>query len=110
MIAKGVRFNAVKKPKGKYHSTQIWVFIFKCEYCGNNIKVITDPENCDYKFLAGAKRIFRTDVARDGTVVDQRKVKPKETNEFTKLEKKMKNPNKIRTSLGQLQGMIEFNN
>lgn len=74
MIAKGVRFNAEKKRGliysfmnnlmciiswivGKYMSSSIWEFKMRCPHCSNIIIVETDPENCDYKYKEGAKRI-----------------------------------------------------
>jgi hypothetical protein len=56
-IAKGVRFNANKRAIGKFHSTTILEFSFNCK-CGNRIKVETDPEKCDYKYVAGKKFTF----------------------------------------------------
>lgn len=88
MIAKGVRFNADKKQIGNFHTTKIWEFSFNCRFCPNKIKVHTDPEKCDYNYVAGAYRIFDTENATEGTVIDLQKEKEKKNNPFARLEGK----------------------
>ncbi|CAD8101463.1 unnamed protein product [Paramecium primaurelia] len=60
MIAKGVRFNAVKREGkmkffmiyqvGQFHSTIILQFSMLSPSCKNTIVCKTDPENCDYNY------------------------------------------------------------
>lgn len=73
MMAKGKRFNAVKKAVGKYLSTTIWEFTIVCKACPEKIKVQTDPKNTDFQVVSGARRIFRTENSTDGVIVDAAK-------------------------------------
>jgi coiled-coil domain-containing protein 130 len=57
LIAKGVRFSALKKKTGKFLSTDIFQFAFKCKLCKSQIVVETDPKNSEYKFIEGAYKI-----------------------------------------------------
>lgn len=56
MIAKGVRFNAEKKQVGNYYSTKIWSFTMKSACCKHEIVIQTDPKNCEYVIMKGARR------------------------------------------------------
>lgn len=56
MIAKGVRFNAEKKQVGNYYSTKIWSFSMKSPCCKHDIVIQTDPKNCEYVIISGARR------------------------------------------------------
>ncbi|KAK4410355.1 Coiled-coil domain-containing protein [Sesamum angolense] len=56
MIAKGVRFNAEKKQVGNYYSTKIWSFTMKSACCKHEIVIQTDPQNCEYVIISGARR------------------------------------------------------
>lgn len=60
MIAKGVRFNSIKTWVGNFHTTKIYEFRMKCPQCPQKFVVRTDPENCEYLYVSGAKRIFQT--------------------------------------------------
>jgi coiled-coil domain-containing protein 130 len=60
MIAKGVRFNAVKKKgkniltiAGRYMGTIIFQFNMLCPGCKNEMVIKTDPENCEYLLVSG---------------------------------------------------------
>ncbi len=53
MIAKGVRFNAVKKKCGRYLGTIILQFIMPCPQCKNTLVIKTDPKNCEYLLVSG---------------------------------------------------------
>lgn len=55
MIGKGVRFNAEKKQVGNYYSTKIWSFAMKSACCKNEIVIQTDPKNCAYVIVSGAR-------------------------------------------------------
>lgn len=59
LIGKGVRFNAEKKQIGNYHSTKIWSFSMRSPCCQTRIEVQTDPKNCEYQIVAGARRKVR---------------------------------------------------
>ncbi|KAL9226032.1 hypothetical protein vseg_001887 [Gypsophila vaccaria] len=56
MIAKGVRFNAEKKQVGNYYSTKIWSFSMKSACCQHEIVIQTDPKNCEYVIIKGARK------------------------------------------------------
>lgn len=56
MIAKGVRFNAEKKQVGNYYSTKIWSFSMKSACCKHQIVIQTDPKNCEYLVMSGARK------------------------------------------------------
>ncbi|CAI9096296.1 OLC1v1032400C1 [Oldenlandia corymbosa var. corymbosa] len=56
MIAKGVRFNAEKKQVGNYYSTKIWSFTMKSACCKQEIVIQTDPQNCQYVIISGARK------------------------------------------------------
>jgi len=52
-VSKGVRYNAEKRQCGKYLSTKLWEFTMLCHRCKGIIKIQTDPQNRDYKFICG---------------------------------------------------------
>ena len=41
---------------GKYYTTIIYKFRMKCHLCDQYFEIQTDPANCDYKILSGARR------------------------------------------------------
>jgi len=55
-IGMGVRYNSEKKQVGKYYTTIIYKFRMKCHLCDQYFEIQTDPANCDYKILSGARR------------------------------------------------------
>uniref|UniRef100_A0A8C4R035 Probable splicing factor YJU2B n=1 Tax=Eptatretus burgeri TaxID=7764 RepID=A0A8C4R035_EPTBU len=55
-IGMGVRYNAEKTKVGKYYTTPIHRFRMKCHLCDNYIEIQTDPANCDYVIVSGARR------------------------------------------------------
>ena len=56
MIAKGVRFNAVRKKAGRYLGTTIFEFTMPCTHCKNTIIIRTDPKSCEYLLMSGCIR------------------------------------------------------
>ncbi|OAA46441.1 DUF572 domain-containing protein [Beauveria brongniartii RCEF 3172] len=56
LIGQGVRFNAEKRPAGRYHTTPIWSFRFRHAACGGAIEMRTDPKNTAYVVVSGATR------------------------------------------------------
>ncbi|GFP92118.1 coiled-coil domain-containing protein 130, partial [Phtheirospermum japonicum] len=65
MIAKGVRFNAEKKQVGNYYSTKIWSFTMKSACCSHEIVIQTDPQNCEYLIISGARKKIEEYDAKD---------------------------------------------
>ncbi|XP_078354041.1 coiled-coil domain-containing protein 130 homolog [Oculina patagonica] len=55
-IGMGVRYNAEKKRVGNYYTTPIYRFRMKCHLCDNHFEIETDPKNCDYVIVSGARR------------------------------------------------------
>jgi len=69
-IGKGTRYNAKKKKKGKYFSTTIWEFHMKCASCPQKFIIRTDPENRDYTFVEGIRRMRKTFTRTSGSSRD----------------------------------------
>jgi len=44
---------------GKYMTSTIWEFKMRCPSCSNTIIVETDPENTEYNYKEGARRIVK---------------------------------------------------
>jgi len=55
-IGMGVRYNAQKRKVGNYYTTPIYKFRMKCHLCDQHFEIQTDPKNCDYVILSGARR------------------------------------------------------
>lgn len=70
MIAKGVRFNAEKKQVGNYYSTKIWNFTMKSACCRHEIVIQTDPKNCEYVIIKGARRKVEEYDAVDAEILE----------------------------------------
>ncbi|XP_021723890.1 coiled-coil domain-containing protein 130-like [Chenopodium quinoa] len=70
MIAKGVRFNAEKKQVGNYYSTKIWSFTMKSACCKHEIEIHTDPKNCEYVIVKGARRKIEEYDAEDAEILE----------------------------------------
>ena len=87
MVAKGVRFNSIKTWVDNFHSTKIYMFRMKCPVCPQKFVVKTDPENCDYIYVSGARRIFQTaDCTDESRIRDEEAQKKIRENPFAKLE------------------------
>ncbi|KAK9861207.1 hypothetical protein WJX84_011653 [Apatococcus fuscideae] len=90
LIGKGVRFNAEKKQIGNYHSTKIWSFSMRSPCCQTRIEVHTDPKNCEYQIVAGARRKAEAYTAEDAGVMeldDPAEAAAAARDPFTKLER-----------------------
>lgn len=86
MVAKGVRFNSIKTWVGNFHTTKIYEFRMKCPQCPQRFVVRTDPENCDYIYVSGAKRIFQTkDCTDESRIRDEEAQRKIKENPFAKL-------------------------
>mmetsp|Transcript_8270 Transcript_8270/g.11511 ORF Transcript_8270/g.11511 Transcript_8270/m.11511 type:complete len:276 (-) Transcript_8270:484-1311(-) len=55
-LGKGTRFNSTKKAVGKYYSTTLWLFEFKCPSCSSSFELRTDPKNSDYICASSLRR------------------------------------------------------
>ena len=59
----------------------------KCPQCPQKFVVRTDPENCDYIYVSGAKRIFQASDCKDESRIRDESVQRKvDENPFFKLE------------------------
>lgn len=88
-IGMGVRYNAEKTKVGMYYTTPIWKFHMKCHLCDNYFDIQTDPANCDYVILSGARRKEqRWDPAENEQIVTEDKNDQKKlaTDAMFKLE------------------------
>lgn len=76
----------------------------KCPQCPQKFVVRTDPENCDYIYVSGAKRIFQvgdcTDQSRIRDEAVQRKI---DEDPFFKLETQFKD----KEAYGAMEHVIE---
>ena len=63
----------------------------KCPQCPQKFVVRTDPENCDYIYVSGAKRIFQvTDCTDESRIRDEAVQCKVDENPFFKLETQYK--------------------
>ncbi|KAI1100647.1 DUF455 domain protein [Jackrogersella minutella] len=88
LIAQGVRFNAVKKKVGVYHSTPIFAFRMRHADCAGAIEIRTDPQNTAYVVAEGGKKRDTGDspAAGDPILTDKER-EGLRTSAFAKLEK-----------------------
>ncbi|XP_053226895.1 probable splicing factor YJU2B [Podarcis raffonei] len=109
-IGMGVRYNAEKKKVGNYYTTPIYRFRMKCHLCPNHIEMQTDPANCDYVIVSGARRKEeRWDVeANEQIVATAHEEKQKlETDAMYRLEHGSKDQSKLQRALPTLQNIQE---
>ncbi|XP_015759660.1 PREDICTED: coiled-coil domain-containing protein 130 homolog [Acropora digitifera] len=108
-IGMGVRYNAEKKRVGNYYTTPIYRFRMKCHLCDNHFEIETDPKNCDYVIVSGARRKEeRWDPSATETVelTDREDAKKMATDPMYKLEHGVKDQQKskaVQPTLDQLQ-------
>lgn len=84
-LAKGKRFNAKKEANGKYYTTQLWKFEFKCPSCDALLELRTDPANSDY---AVARALRRKVEEYSGQVIIDTDHRAKNPGPIERLEKK----------------------
>lgn len=110
IIGQGVRFNAVKKRVGSYHTTPIWSFRFKHAACGGAIEIRTDPQNTAYVVTEGAKkRDTGEDKVMDGdqVVLTDQEREALRKNAFAKLEKTIEDREQIKESKQRIGELLE---
>ncbi|XP_064625082.1 probable splicing factor YJU2B [Lineus longissimus] len=109
-VGMGVRYNAEKSKVGMYYTTPIYKFRMKCHLCDNYIEMQTDPQNCDYVILSGARRKEqRWDASQNEQIVtdDRDKIKKLATDPMFKIDHEATDKTKIKTALPGL-GEIEL--
>jgi len=114
-VSKGVRYNAEKRQCGKYLSTKLWEFTMLCHRCKGIIKIQTDPQNRDYKFICGLQpKVEKFDHKDAGTTLlldEQEKAKaakdPMFRVELGVDDQDVKKEKKRKRSLGDLVSYAE---
>ena len=56
VVRKGTRFNAKKNEIGKYLSTLIYEFRFKCYECKSSCSIRNDPQSRDFIYYQGIRK------------------------------------------------------
>ncbi|KJP88742.1 hypothetical protein AK88_01623 [Plasmodium fragile] len=92
-VYKGERFNSERRQVGFYLSTPFYSFTFTCKKCPNEIVFETNPKDCSYDVIKGARKKneqFENVLTEQGrnnvNSIDFEKNKKKKTNPFLLLE------------------------
>ncbi|ANQ10890.1 Uncharacterized protein PCOAH_00053540 [Plasmodium coatneyi] len=92
-VYKGERFNSERRQVGFYLSTPFYSFTFTCKKCPNVIAFETNPKDCSYDVIQGARKKneqFENVLTEQGrnnvNSIDFEKNKKKKTNPFLLLE------------------------
>ena len=111
MIAKGVRFNSIKKKCGRYLGTIIFQFDMKCPHCKNEIVIKTEPKSCEYLLVKGViKYILDYDEEKIGTIKVQSSEEGEKMNRnaFYKIESQAIDLMKFNEMKPNLDKLIEL--
>lgn len=94
-IYKGVRFKSQRKRAGYYLNTPFYSFTIFCPGCSNQIIIETNPKDCSYDIIEGArkkceeyKNVFTEKGKGNVDGIDLEEVKQNRTNPFLLLEKR----------------------
>ncbi|XP_066299425.1 probable splicing factor YJU2B [Branchiostoma lanceolatum] len=104
-VGMGVRYNAEKTKVGMYYTTPIYKFRMKCHLCDNRFEIQTDPKNCDYVIVSGARRKEeRWDAAENEQVVceDHEDKKKMASDPMFRLEHGVKDQDKRKAAVPRL--------
>ncbi|XP_067877419.1 probable splicing factor YJU2B isoform X2 [Heterodontus francisci] len=107
----GVRYNAEKKKVGNYYTTPIYRFRMKCHLCVNHIEMQTDPANCDYVIVSGARRKEeRWDMKDNDQILttEHEEKKKLETDPMYKLEHGVGDQEKLKVAIPTLSNIQEM--
>ncbi|EUD66038.1 hypothetical protein C922_03508 [Plasmodium inui San Antonio 1] len=92
-VYKGERFNSQRRQVGFYLSTPFYSFSFTCKKCHNEIAFETNPKDCSYDIIQGARKKneqFENVLTEQGrnnvNSIDFEKNKKKKINPFLLLE------------------------
>ncbi|XP_041032875.1 coiled-coil domain-containing protein 130 homolog [Carcharodon carcharias] len=110
-IGMGVRYNAEKKKVGNYYTTPIYRFRMKCHLCVNHIEMQTDPANCDYVIVSGARRKEeRWDMKDNDQILttEHEEKKKLETDPMYKLEHGVGDQEKLKIAVPTLSNIQEM--
>ena len=108
-IGRGTRFNALKQRSGKYYTTTIWSFHMKCASCPQKFVIRTDPENRDYEFVSGIKRMAKTRLktARDELLEIEEERERKSKDAFYRLAKEKEDKERASRKRTRLERLSE---
>ncbi|XP_060710831.1 probable splicing factor YJU2B [Hemiscyllium ocellatum] len=112
-IGMGVRYNAEKKKVGNYYTTPIYRFRMKCHLCVNHIEMQTDPANCDYVIVSGARRKEERWDMKDNEQIlttEHEEKKKLETDAMYKLEHGVSDQEKLKIAIPTLSDIQEMQN
>ncbi|XP_059848245.1 probable splicing factor YJU2B isoform X1 [Hypanus sabinus] len=112
-IGMGVRYNAEKKKVGNYYTTPIYRFRMKCHLCVNYIEMQTDPANCDYVIVSGARRKEERWDMKDNEQIlttEHEEKKKLETDPMYKLEHGVDDQEKLKIAIPTLSNIQEMQN
>lgn len=110
-IGMGVRYNAEKKKVGNYYTTPIYRFRMKCHLCVNYIEMQTDPANCDYVIVSGARRKEERWDMKDNEQIlttDHEQKKKLETDPMYKLEHGVGDQEKLKIAVPTLSNIQDM--
>lgn len=106
----GVRYNAEKKKVGNYYTTPIYRFRMKCHLCDNHFEIETDPKNCDYVIVSGARRKeerWEPSATETVELTDKEDVKKMAVDAMFKLEHGVQDQQKSKKALPTLAQLKE---
>ncbi|EFQ98387.1 coiled-coil domain-containing protein 130 [Nannizzia gypsea CBS 118893] len=119
IIGQGVRFNALKKKVGNYHSTPIYSFRMKHSVCGGWIEIRTDPQHTEYVVTEGARRKVTADIGKgeyEETSTGAREIQVRilgnaggeeKADPFAALEGKIADKNKYMTEKVRMEELLK---
>ncbi|XP_051897887.1 probable splicing factor YJU2B [Pristis pectinata] len=110
-IGMGVRYNAEKKKVGNYYTTPIYRFRMKCHLCVNYIEMQTDPANCDYVIVSGARRKEERWDMKDNEQIlttEHEQKKKLETDPMYKLEHGVSDQEKLKIAVPTLSNIQDM--
>jgi len=111
LIPHGRRFNAVKSEVGKWHSSPIFSFRFKCNACSAYIDIHTDPQNSDFTVISGGKRKAEAteedETARDLPKLNNAEERERLSDPFARLEHVHDDMERGKTAVPHLEDIQE---
>ena len=111
MIAKGVRFNSIKKKSGRYLGTIIYQFDMKCPNCKNEMTIKTDPKSCEYLLVKG---LVKYEVDYEDKSIGVPKIQTPEEGEkmnknaFYKIETQKEDIDNFQALVPTLESLVEL--
>lgn len=102
LLAKGLRFNAIKKRDGEYLGVPIWILTVKCPHCQQEICLRTDPKHADYTIVSGGRR-----QQMDSTVTESDELKEVQLNPFSRLEQQVLERQQMDTQKMNIERLLE---